>query len=81
MKNDLDTRMRKALGILRFECDYEDDHKGGSENFIRRNVLAPGIGDKTISRLLEKKLIIEGPHRWSKDTGYRITTAGREALE
>ena len=72
--------MRKALEVLRFECDYEDHHKGGSNNFIRRNVLAPGIGDKTVSRLIELGLVVEGPHRWSSDTGYRITEAGREAL-
>ena len=75
----LNTRMRKALWILREECDYEDHHKGGTNNFILRNQLSPGIGEKTISELLEMGLIETGPSRWFASTGFRITAAGRVA--
>lgn len=73
--------MRKALNILREECDYEDHHKGGTDNFVLRNKLAPGIGDGTISKLLEAGLIIEGTNKWFDKPGFRITNAGRSSLQ
>jgi hypothetical protein len=77
----LTKRHRLALSRLRSECDYEDGLKGGTANFILDIQLAPGIGAKTLSELKAWGLIIEGPHRWSDATGYRITGAGRAALE
>ena len=80
MDNGLTKRELTALEKLTFECDYEDAHKGGTDNFILRNKLAPGIGDKTISSLTERGFVITGPHRWSDRTGFRITDNGRKAL-
>lgn len=76
----LTTRHRLALSRLRSECDYEDRLKGGTDNFILDIQLAPGIGRKTLSELQAWGLIIDGPHRWSDATGYRITDAGRAVL-
>jgi hypothetical protein len=76
----LNLREQKALKALRFECDYEDSHKDGIENFISWGALGTGLGDKTRTDLLQRGFIVSGPIRWNDDTGYRITTAGREAL-
>ena len=73
--------MRKALELLRFECDYEDSRVGDDENYILGNKLAPGIGVKTISELKKMGLIKTGMNRWFKREGYRITEAGHEALK
>lgn len=80
MTVELTKKMRDALGKLREECDYEDSHNGGTENYIARNKLAPGIGDVTLSRLMELGLIKSGPNRWTGSIGYRITAPGRAAL-
>lgn len=69
-----------ALKKLTSECDYEDAHKGGTDNFILRCKLAPGIGDKTLSSLEKRGLIETGLNRWSNKMGYRITDTGRKAL-
>ncbi len=80
MKCDLGKRHRKALEGLCYECDYEDHHKGGTENFILRCKFPLGVGDGTISELLRWGLIEAGPNRWYDTTGYRITMDGRVAI-
>lgn len=80
MRQLLNPRMRRALEALRYECDYEDHHKGGDQNYILRGALPPGTGDKTLGDLLQLGLIESGPYRWSSGTGYRITAAGRRAI-
>ena len=77
----LNKRMRKALERLRFECDYDKSQSGNEENFVLKNRLAPDIGDKTLSDLLELGLIETGINRWYNTTGYRITQRGRQALK
>ena len=77
-RRTLTPRMLKALKILRYECDFEDHHKGGTNNFISRNELSPGIGEKTIAQLLELGLIETGPNRWRDEIGFRITGSGRD---
>lgn len=76
----LGKRHRTALERLRYECDYEDHHKGGTENFILLPALGSGIGAKTVADLLEWGMIVEGPNRWFREMGYRITEAGRSEL-
>ena len=80
MRGALTPRMREALAALRYECDYEDHHKGGDQNYILRNALPVGIGDKTLVDLLQLGLIEEGPSRWRSDTGFRITSKGRDTI-
>lgn len=80
MSPRLKQNMQKALTRLRYECDYEDQHKGGTNNFILLGAIAPGVGKKTLETLLRLGLIIEEPNRWHKKTGYRITDQGREYL-
>lgn len=82
MNNELlSKRMATALRILREECDYEDAHKGGTENYILSDRLSPGIGDRTLSGLIELGFIKVGPSRWCDETGYRITESGRKAFK
>lgn len=76
----LNARMIKALEGLRYECDYQDHHKGGTDNYVLRSDLPPGVGEKTLSDLLHMGLIETGPNRWYGGTGYRITAAGRAAI-
>ncbi|WP_243613404.1 hypothetical protein [Shimia aestuarii] len=73
--------MIEALKILRFECDYEDCHKGEAESFIMREKLSPGIGDQTICKLEALGFIQAGTVTWLNEKGYRITASGREALK
>ena len=80
MAIDLNSRQSKALAALRFECDYEDHHKGGSENFISRSALPVGIGIETLESLVRLGLAIKGPNRWTGEEGYRITDIGRDSL-
>lgn len=79
--DELSTRHRKALLGLRGECDYEDHHKGGDENFILRSALPVGVGEGTLDDLLRLGLIVSGPSRWRDEACFRITAAGREALK
>ena len=81
MTDALNSREKKALKALRFECDYEDSHKDGIENFISWGALGTGLGDKTRTELLQRGFIVAGPIRWNDDTGYRITAVGRDALK
>lgn len=81
MTFEVTSRMRKALENLCSECDYEDSHNGGTDNFILHGKLGDRIGDKTISQLLEAGFIKKGPNRWVDEVGFRITDAGREAIE
>lgn len=78
--NDLSARMIKALEGLRHECDYQDHHKGGTDNYVLRSDLPSGVGEKTLSYLLQMGLIETGPNRWHPQTGFRITDAGRAAI-
>jgi len=71
--------MIKALEALRYECDYEDHHKGGT-NYILRSHLPVGVGGKTLSDLLQAGLIETGPNQWHGGTGFRITAAGCNAI-
>lgn len=80
MNGTLTTRMRNGLKKLRDECDYEDRRLGETGNFITPDRIAPGIGEGTISKLLEMEFIEAGVERWQKSRGYRITMAGRKAL-
>ncbi len=78
----LTSRMRKTLEALRSECDYEDHHKGGVQNFILRRALPHGAaGPKTLADLMQLGMIEEGPSRWTAEIGYRITKYGRQVLE
>lgn len=70
MKAELTKRMIKALNALRYECDYEDGRVGGTNNFIMRGSLPPGIGEKTLGQLEDFGLISKGPYRWSGGVGY-----------
>lgn len=81
MKCDLGKRHRIALEGLRYECDYEDHHKGGTENYILRSSLPIGVGNGTMADLVRWGLVSTGPSRWFDKTGYRITKAGREAIK
>jgi len=80
LSQPLTKRMVTALRDLRFECDYEDEHKGGTDNFIRRGQLSADIGEKTLSDLVEMGLVTKGQNKWFGDIGYRITENGRKAL-
>lgn len=80
LRYQLTPRMRTALERLRYECDYEDDRVGDEKNYVTIGQIAPGIGVKTLSDLKERGLIEVGINRWHNCEGYRITTAGREAL-
>lgn len=79
MTHALKPRMRKALEALRYECDYEDYHKGGDQNYILRSALPPGVGEKSLADLLKLGLIETGSSRWRNETGFRITAKGRAA--
>ncbi|WP_370158470.1 hypothetical protein [Salipiger bermudensis] len=76
----MDTRQRKALRRIREETDFEDDRVGGTDNYVRLGTLGSGIGQGTIGHLLSLGLIEAGPNRFFNETGYRITKAGRDAL-
>ena len=76
----MNSRQRKALRSVREETDYEDDRVGGTDNYVLLGVLGSGIGQGTIGHLLSLGLIEAGPNRFCNETGYRITTAGRDAL-
>lgn len=73
-------RERKALEKLRYECDYEDSRVGGAENYVLKNELSPGVGDKTLLDLQALGLLETGTNRWFNLIGYRITELGRETL-
>lgn len=77
----LSRRQLEALRRLRAECQYEDHHKGGTENFVLRGQLSSGIGEKTLADLKSMGLIEEGPVRWCAAKGYRITAAGLRTIE
>lgn len=81
MNSPLGKRHMKALEALRYEVDYEDHHKGGTENYILRSGLPAGIGEETLADLVKAGLAVMGPYRWSDGTGYRITQSGRAALD
>lgn len=81
MSMNLTPQMIKGLNILSEECDYEDEHKGGTDNFILRSKLSPGVGDKSINLLLELGLIEQGMNKWFNKAGYRITSSGRAVIE
>ena len=78
MNYGLKTRHWKALSALRSECEYEDSHKGGTENFILRGALPARTGEKTLQDLIAWGLVTSGPNRWHDDVGYRITEKGIE---
>lgn len=80
MRRALTSRQRKALEALRSECDYEDHHKGGTDNYVHPGALPVGIGAKTLADLVALGLVETGSNRWIDGRGYRITTAGREAI-
>lgn len=80
MPTMLTPRMRKALEAMRYECDYEDHHKGGDQNYILRSALPAGVGEKTLADLLRFGLIENGPSRWHRETGFRITAKGRASI-
>ena len=80
MSIDLNKKRRDALESIRKATDFEDGRVGGSDNFVRLGDIGPGIGDVTLRYLLDHGLIEAGPNRFFNETGYRITKAGREAL-
>ena len=69
----LGKRHKTALRELSSECEYD------REGFIERAKLGPGIGDKTMSDLLEWGLIIQGQCKYREEIGYRITELGERA--
>lgn len=81
MSNELTARMRKALGILREEGDYESARLDSAESLVPRNRMCPGVGPQTIEALEEQGLIEKGELPGSKRAAYRITERGRKALE
>ncbi|SFD16882.1 hypothetical protein [Salipiger profundus] len=80
MSTKLKRKQRDALESIRKATDFEDGRVGGSENFVRLGDIGPGIGDITLRYLLDHGLIVAGPNRFFNETGYRITKAGRDAL-